>query len=102
MLLLFQRMFSEGQVLMLLYLVMDNLYDASLVFKDLSSWSRILFIINRLNSCSLWSSFGWSRMRKFSDGPALSIGPFQKVQLEIIYFYVVRKNKKPPKIVQKL
>ena len=41
-------------------------------------------------------------MRKFSDGPALSIGPFQKVQLEIIYFYVVRKNKKPPKIVQKL
>ena len=41
-------------------------------------------------------------MRKFSDGPALSIGPFQKVQLEIIYFYEVRKNKKPPKIVQKL
>ena len=31
MLLLFQRMFSEGQVLMMLYLNVDHLYDASLV-----------------------------------------------------------------------
>ena len=31
-------------------------------------------------------------MRKFSEGPALSIGPFQKVRLEGIYFYVVRKK----------
>ena len=30
-LLLFQRMFGEGQVLMLLYLIMDYLHDASLV-----------------------------------------------------------------------
>ena len=81
---------------MLLYLIVDHLYDASLVLEDFSSWSRIPPIIKRLNSLSLWSSFGWSTMRKFSEGPALSIGPFQKVQLEVIYFYVVRKNEKPP------
>ena len=81
---------------MLLYLIVDHLYDASLVLEDFSSWSRIPPIIKRLNSRSLWSSFGWSTMRKFSEGPALSIGPFQKVQLEVIYFYVVRKNEKPP------
>ena len=34
MLLLFQRMFWEGQVLMLLYLIVDHLYDASLVLED--------------------------------------------------------------------
>ena len=39
-------------------------------------------------------------MKKFSEGPRLIIGPFQKVQLEVIYFYVVRKNEKPPQIVQ--
>ena len=39
-------------------------------------------------------------MRNFSEGPALNIGLFQKVQLEVIYFpYVVRKNEKPKKIV---
>ena len=81
---------------MLLYLIVDHLYDASLVLEDFSSWSSIPLIIKRLNSRSLWSSFGWSTMRKFSEGPALSIGPFQKVQLEVIYFYVVRKNEKPP------
>ena len=31
MLLLFQRIFSEGQILMLLYLIVDHLYDAFLV-----------------------------------------------------------------------
>ena len=32
-------------------------------------------------------------MRKFSEGPALGIGPYQKVQLEVIYFpFVVRIN----------
>ena len=32
-------------------------------------------------------------MRKFSEGPALSMGPFQKVESEVIYFpYVVTKN----------
>ena len=42
-------------------------------------------------------------MRNFSEGPALSIVPFQKVQRKKIYFpYIVRKNEKPPKIVQKL
>ena len=38
---------------------------------------------------------------KFSEGQALGIGPFQKVQREVISFpYVVRKNEKPPYIVQ--
>ena len=42
--------------------------------------------------------------KNFSEGPPLSIGPFQKVQRETIYFpYVVRKNEKGaikcPKIV---
>ena len=45
-------------------------------------------------------------MRKFSEGPALSIGPFLKVQLEVIFnFYVVRKNETEtvgPCLVQKL
>ena len=81
---------------MLLYLVLDHLHDTSLVLEDFSSWSRILPKIKHLNSCSLWSSFGWYTMRKFSEGSALSIGPFQKVKLEVIYFYVVRKSEKPP------
>ena len=80
---------------MLLYLIVDHLYDASPVLEDFSSWSRILPIIKRLNSRLLWSSFGWSIVRKFLEGPALSIGPFQKVKLEVIYFYVVRKSEKP-------
>ena len=92
MLLLFQRMFWDGQVLMLLYLIVDHLYDASIVSEDFSRWSRIPPIIKRLNTCSLWSCFEWSTVRKFSVGPALSTGPFQKVQLEVIYFNVVRKN----------
>ena len=52
MLLLFQIMFSESQVLMLLYLIVHILYDASLVLEDISSRPRILPIIKRLNSCS--------------------------------------------------
>ena len=44
-------------------------------------------------SRSLWPSFGWFTKRNFSEGPALSIGPFQKVQHEVIYFpYVARKK----------
>ena len=66
MVLLFQRTFWEGQVLMLSYLIVDHLYDASLVLEDFFSWSRIPPIIKRLNSRSLWSSFGCSTMRKFS------------------------------------
>ena len=81
---------------MLLYLIVDHLNDASLVLEDFSSWSRIQPITKRLNPCSLWSSFEWSAMRKFSEGSGLSIGPFQKVRLEVIYFYVVKKNEKPP------
>ena len=80
----------------IIYLIVDHLYDASLVLEDFFSWYKIPPIMKRLNSCSLWSSFRWSTIRKFSEGPALSIGPFQRVQLELIYFYVVRKNKKLP------
>ena len=52
----------------------------------------------------MWSSFGWSTIRNFSVGPVLSIGLFQKVQREVIYFpYVVRKKWKVavnfPKII---
>ena len=71
--------------------------DASLVLEDFFGRSRILPVIQGLNSRSLWSSFGWSTKRNFSEGPALSIGPFQKVQREVIYSsYVVRKNEKLP------
>ena len=55
--------------MMLLYLIGDDLDDASLALEDFSSWSRIPPTIKRLNSLSLWSSFGWSTMRKFSEGP---------------------------------
>ena len=81
---------------MLLYLILDHLYGASLVLEGFFSWSRILPKIKHLKSCSLWSSFGWYTMKKFSEGSELSIGPFQKVQLEVIYFYEVRKNERPP------
>ena len=75
------------------------LYDASMV---ISSRPRIQPIIKRLDSRSQWPFFGWSTMRKFSEGPALSIGPFQKVQIdEVIYFSVAKKNENPPQIVPK-
>ena len=80
----------------IIFLIVNHLYDASLVLENISSWSRIPLIIKRLNSRSLWSSFGWSTMRKFSEGSVLSIGHVQKVQLEVIYFYVVRKTEEPP------
>ena len=78
--------------------------DASLVLEDFFSRSRISPIVLGLISLSLWSSFQCSTKRNFSEGPPLSIGPFQKVQRETIYFpYVVRKNEKGaincPKIV---
>ena len=47
-----------------------------------------------LSSHSLWSFFGWSTIRNFLEFPALSIGPFQKVQREMIYFpYELKKWK---------
>ena len=96
MLLLLQKIFLEVPVLMLLYVILDHLYGCFLAgpgFRHNLS----------LNSHSLWSSLGWFTKRNFSEGPALSIGPFQKVQREVIYnSYVVRKNEKSPLIVQKL
>ena len=53
--------------------------NASFVLKDFFCRSRIPRIIKRLNSRSLWSSFGWPTIRNSSEGPVLSIGPFQKV-----------------------
>ena len=50
MLLLFQRIFWEGLVLMLLHLIIDHLYDASLDLEDFSSWSRIPPLIKCLNA----------------------------------------------------
>ena len=54
--------------------------------------SRISSIMYSLNFHSLWSFFGWSTKRNFSEGPALSIGPFQKVQREVIYPLCSEKN----------
>ena len=54
--------------------------------------SRILPVISGLNCRLLWSSFGWFTKRNFSEGPALSIGPFQKVQREVIYPLCSEKN----------
>ena len=48
--------------------------DASFVLEDLFGRSRISSIIKGLNSRSLWSSFGWSTKRKFSEGLALRRG----------------------------
>ena len=68
--------------------------DASLVLEGFISRSRIRQTIYRLKSRSLWSSFGWSTMKKFSEVPALSIGPFQSVQREVICFpFVIRKKR---------
>ena len=58
--------------------------DASLVLENFFGRSRISPIIKGLNSRSLWCSFGWSTKRNFSEGLVLSIGPFQKVQREVI------------------
>ena len=67
--------------------------DFSVVLEDFIRGSTIAYIIYRLKSRYLWSSFGWSTMKKFSEVPALSIGSFQKVQREVTYFpFVVRKN----------
>ena len=65
MLLLFQRISGEGRVLMILYLIMNHLHDASLVLEDFSRWSRIPPIKKSLNFRSLWSSFEWFTMRNF-------------------------------------
>ena len=71
--------------------------DTSLVLEGFFGRSRISPITKGLKSSSLRSSFRCSTKRNFSKGPALSIGPFQKVQREVIYFlYVVRKSENPP------
>ena len=57
--------------------------DSPLILEDFISRSRIPHIICRLKSRSLWSSFGWKEV------PALSIRPFQNVQCEVIWLYVL-------------
>ena len=96
MLLLFQRISGKGQVLMILYLIMNHLYDASLVLEEFSSWSSIPPIKKKFKLSFIVVFFQMVHNEKFSEGPMLSIEPFQKVQLEVIYFFVIRKNEKPP------
>ena len=67
--------------------------NASLVLEDFISKFRVSPIIERIKSRSLWSSFGWSTRRKFSEGPALSIEPFQKVQHEVVYISLLKLEK---------
>ena len=55
---------------------MDHLYDASVVLEDVFSMSGIPPVVKRLNSR------GWSAMRNFSQGPALSIGLFPKAYMK--------------------
>ena len=62
----------------------QKVQKVSLVLEDFYSRYRIPPIIQRWNSRSLWSSFGWFILTNFSVGPGLSIGPFQKVQYEVI------------------
>ena len=42
----------------------------------------------------MWSPFGWSTKRNFSEDSTLDIGPFQKIQREVIYFSYVANKKK--------
>ena len=66
--------------------------DASLVLENFFGRSRIQPVISFFVVL-----FRMVHKKKFSEGPAFSIGPFQQVQRELIYFtYVVRKNEKPP------
>ena len=60
--------------------------DNSFVLENFFIRSRILLIIWRLNSRLLWSDFRWWTIRNFLEGPALSVGTFQKVQREVICF----------------
>ena len=67
--------------------------DASLVLEDFISRYWIPLINYRLNFRTLWCSFGWFTMAKVSEGPVLSIRPFQRVQHEGTCLpFVVRKN----------
>ena len=62
-----------------IHLIVDHLYGCYSCFRG-----RFQSRITPLNSRSFWSSFGWSAVRNFSESPALSIGPFKKVQREVI------------------
>ena len=67
--------------------------DASLVSEDFIGKSRIPLINYYLKSRSFWPSFRWSAMTKLAEVPSLSIGSFQKVLREMIYFpFKVRQN----------
>ena len=81
----------------------ENIFRSSsidAIINNCGLFTWMLLINKRLKSHSLWSFFGWSTTRNFSEGPALRIIHFQKVQGEegeVIYFpYVVRKIEKPP------
>ena len=88
-----ENIFKSSSIDAIIFSCGPLIMDASLVLEDFFGRSKISLIISR----SLWSSFGCSIKINFSEGPALSTGPFQKVQREVIYFpYAVRKTEKPP------
>ena len=71
--------------------------DDSLVVEDFCGRSRIPPYNLAFKISFIKNFFRMVYNRKVSVGPALSIGPFQKVQGEVIYFpYVVRKKGKLP------
>ena len=92
-----ENIFRSSSIDAIIYNCGPLIMDASLVLEDFFGRSRISPIIKGLSSRSLWSSFGWSTERNFSEGPAFGIEPFQEVQREMSYLpYVVRKSEKPP------
>ena len=102
MLILFKKDFQKFQYWCYHVKLWTNYVDANLVLEDCFSRSSVLLIIWDFNSPSLWSTSRWFRMRKFSEGPALTIGPFQKIQREVIYFiYAARKSETRRRILSK-
>ena len=97
MLLLFQGIFWEGQVLMLLYFIVDHLNDGSLVLEDCSSLSRIPPIVKlsfiavffrmvhnekMFSSLVLEDCSSWSR-----------IPPIVKLSFMAVFFRMVHNEK---------
>ena len=66
--------------------------DASLGLEDFSSRSRILHIIYCLKSCSLWSSFGWSTMRKIFRRSSVKLLVSELLQLAKLILLVTITN----------
>ena len=91
--LLFQRIFSEVPVLMLLYSILDHLYGRFSCFRGLFRQVQDS-AYNLRSKLSFSVVFFWMvHKKKLFTRYRLSIGPFQKAQSKVVYFpYVVRKN----------